>query len=117
MVKVRNAIINTSIVFLMFITQLMYVSCQPSQSMISSLSSIKYGDSSEVMDASGFYTLSEQMYDPRTGLKIHVYNYIFYPDQTMCAFYLEDDSLEKYDVHTSLERCFYKWGRNKRKWG
>jgi hypothetical protein len=85
MVKVRHAIINTSIVCIIFITQLMYASCQPSQSMISSLSSIKYGDSSEVMDASGYYTLSEQMYDPRTGLKIHFENYIFYPDQTMCV--------------------------------
>ena len=117
MVKVRNAIINISIVCILFLTQLMYVSCQPSQSMISSLSSIKYGDSSEVMDASGFYTLPVQSHDSITGKKLLFYNYIFYPDQTMCAFYLEDDSLEKYDVHTSLERCFYKWGRNKRKWG
>ena len=102
---------------LVSITQLILVSCHPTQRMISSFSDILYGDSSEIIDITGFYTELCQVYDQETGLKIVKRNYIFYPDQTVCMFYLEEDSLEKYDVHTSLNHCFYKWGRKKDKWG
>ena len=112
MVNYKKNIFNITI---MSLTQLLFLSCGPSQNMIKRFSNIRYGDTTEMI--SGFYTELGQRYDPQTGKKGLMRNYIFYPDQTVCKFYLMDDSLEIYDIHTSLNRCFYKWGRKKRKWG
>lgn len=112
MVNYRKTIVIITIVF---IAQWLFVSCGPSQKMLKSFSGIRYGDTTEVV--SGFYTELGELYDPETGRKRSVRSYIFYPDQTVCKLHLMDDSLEIYDVHTSLYHCFYKWGRKKGKWG
>ena len=103
------------------------VSCIPNEGIVSRLSGIKYGDSTDSFNISGFYTYistprsdslllpfgikPNSSFDKETGVDFIHHNIIFYPDQTVCYFTISEDSLKRHDVHDALEKCINKYGK------
>lgn len=81
---------------------------------VSKLSDIKYGEATETMSDSMLYAYITSI-PSFNGKSIETLssssNILFYPDQTVCYFRLNDDSLHIYNVYNSLDKCIKKEGR------
>ena len=96
----------------------MILSClPPNEKYISGISDIKYGDSTEIIAMKGFFTELDSNYSRGDEINVRNLNVIFYPDQTVCYFFVCEDSLRQYNKHNNLEKIISKWGKGKRKWG
>lgn len=105
------------ITILLFISSVIVTSCFiPNDYKIHRLSQIKYGDCDNTEKELCFYTPLGEGYDEDLKLNVRFQNILFYPDQTVCFFHINRDSLQFHDVHTSLADCVYKWGK-KKEWG
>ena len=114
MEKLNNYYMNY-LLFAMIV--FLFLSClHPNETSISRLSVIKYGDSTASVASSSFFTSLDTGFNQGNGVNTYLNNIIFYPDQSVSYFFINEDSLKTHNVHTSLTNCITKWGR-KKNWG